>query len=617
MAQLIADRRDINFVLYEQLEIEDLLQTEKFNGLNRKMFDMIVSEARNFGIKELLPTCSQGDREGVQLDNGRVTVPACFHRAYDIFVEGEWLAMAEDPQSGGQGLPRIIKQAAYEYIFGANYSLTVTATLGHGTAKVIELFGTPAQKALFLEKVNSGKWAGTIMMTEPEAGSEVSAIRTSAVKNPDGTYSLTGNKIFTSFGDHDLTENIIHPVLARIEGAPEGTRGISLFLVPKIWVNEDGSLGEPNDIVCTGLEEKMGLHGSPTCSMHLGAKGSCRGLLLGQENKGLQALFAMMNEARLDVGAQGFSHGSTAYLYALDYAQQRLQGYDLGKKTDPGAPQVPIINQPDIRRTLLLMKAFVDGMRSLIYYVAYLFDRRDCAESPSESERYGGLIDLLIPVVKAYCSERGLFICDQAVQIYGGYGYTKEYPVEQIMRDCKIATIWEGTNGIQAMDLLGRKLNMNKGRVFSDFKHEIQKCIDLAGSHSSLEALIGPVQDALTQLEQTVARLGEITSAGDVKTAFAHAHPFMEVVGDICMAWMHLWRATVAAPRLEKLADGGSPAVIQALAEKNKEAAYYDGLLKTAVYFVRTMLPITMGKMDSIMAADSSAVDMHAKSFGT
>jgi alkylation response protein AidB-like acyl-CoA dehydrogenase len=482
---------------------------------------------------------------------------------------------------------------------------------------VIELFGTPEQKELFLEKVNSGKWAGTIMMTEPEAGSEVSAIATSAVKNPDGTYSLTGSKIFTSFGDHDLTENIIHPVLARIEGAPEGTRGISLFLVPKIRVNEDGCLGEPNDIVCTGLEEKMGLHGSPTCSMTLGAKGNCRGLLLGQENKGLQALFAMMNEARLDVGAQGFSHGSTAYLYALDYARQRLQGYDLDKKTDPGAPQVPIINHPDIRRMLMVMKAYVDGMRSLIYYVAYCFDRRDCAETPSESERYGGLADFLIPVVKAYCSERGLFICDQAVQIYGGYGYTKEYPVEQILRDCKIATIWEGTNGIQAMDLLGRKLNMNAGRVFSDFMKEIQKCIDLAGSHPSLEALIRPVQDALTRLDQSGKRLGDILLSGNVKTAFAHAHPFLEVVGDISMAWMHLRRAAVAAPKLEKLTDGGSPEVIEEMAEKNKEVAFYDGLLKTAEHFIRTLLPVTRGKMEAIIAADSSAVDIHVKSFGS
>ena len=616
MTQLIADRRDIDFVLYEQLRVEDLLKTKKYESLNRRLFDMVISEARNFGIKELLPTYKQGDREGVTFDRGQVNVPACFHRAYALFVEGEWLAMAEDPAYGGQGLPRIIKQAAYEYIFGANYGLTVTATLGHGSGKIIERFGTPEQKALFLEKVYSGRWAGTIMMTEPEAGSEVGALTTSALKNPDGTYRLSGNKIFTSYGDHDLTENIIHPVLARIEGAPGGSRGISLFLVPKIWVNADGSLGEPNDILCTGVEDKMGLHGSPTCSMTLGGKGNCRGLLLGEENKGLMVLFYMMNEARLDVGAQGFSHGSTAYLYALNYARERLQGFDLEKSKKQDASQVPIINHPDVRRMLMQMKAYVDGMRSLIYYVAFCFDQNACAENRAEAERYRGLIDFLIPVVKAYCSERGLFICDQAVQIYGGYGYTREYPVEQIMRDCKIAAIWEGTNGIQAMDLLGRKLGMDQGRLFTEFIREIRKGIDLAAIHKGLENLAGPVEAALARLKDTAEHLSDLARSEKIKSAFAYAHPFLDVVGDVCMAWMHLWRAAAAVPRLEKLTGGGSPEVIGEMADKNKEVAFYDGQLKTAEYFITAMLPVTMGKMKSILTANSSVVDMHAKSFG-
>jgi hypothetical protein len=265
---------------------------------------------------------------------------------------------------------------------------------------------------------------------------------------------------------------------------------------------------------------------------------------------------------------------------------------------------------------LMSMKAYVDAMRSLIYFVAYCFDRRDSAEDQTEAERCGGLIDFLTPVVKAYCSERGLFICDQAVQIYGGYGYTREYPVEQILRDCKIATIWEGTNGIQAMDLLGRKLNMNKGRVFSDFTDEIQKTIGVAGGHPSLETLIGPVQDGITRLGQAAARLGEITGSGDMKTAFAHAHPFLEVVGDVCMAWMHLWRASVAAPRLEKISGGASLEKTAKLVEINKEISFYDGQLKTAEYFIQAVLPVTMGKMDSILAASSSMVRINPKSFG-
>jgi len=616
VTQLIAERRDIDFVLYEQLKIEELLKTKKFKSLNRKLFDMVISEARSFGTKVLLPTYVQGDRDGVKFENGEVKVPECFHRAYQLFVEGEWLAMAEEPASGGHGFPRLIKQAAYEFMFGANYSLTVIATLSFGTGKIIEKFGTSKQKKLFLKKLYSGTWAGTIMMTEPEAGSEVGALTTSAVKNPDGTYYLSGSKIFTTYGEHDLTENIIHPVLARIEGSPKGSRGLSLFLVPKIWANDDGSLGEVNDIVCTGIEEKMGLHGSPTCSMNLGNKGKCRGLLLGEENKGLLVLFHMMNEARLDVGAQGFSQGSTAYLYALNYARERLQGYDLEKDNKKDDSQVPIINHPDVRRMLINMKAYVDGMRSLIYYVAFCFDQESCAESQTEKDRFKGLIEFLIPVVKAYCSERGFFICDQAIQIYGGYGYTREYPVEQIMRDCKIATIWEGTNGIQAIDLLGRKLRMNKGKTFLEIINKIQSCIDIAKTHNKLEALAERVENALAQLGNTAKHLGDMMMANKRKTAFVFAHPFLEVVGDVIMAWMHLWRAVTAVPCLEKIVGTSFQEIDGEMATKNKEVAFYDGLLKTSDYFIKTMLPVTMGKMDSILSASSSAVDMHATSFG-
>ncbi|MCP3953667.1 MAG: acyl-CoA dehydrogenase, partial [Desulfobacterales bacterium] len=264
----------------------------------------------------------------------------------------------------------------------------------------------------------------------------------------------TGNKIFITNGDQDLTENIIHPVLARVEGAPDGPKGISIFLVPKIWVNDDGSFGELNDVVCTGIEEKMGLHGSPTCSLAFGGKGQCKGLLLGEENQGLMIMFYMMNEARLGVGLQGFLHGSAAYLYALNYARERKQGRDIAEGKNPDAPQTAIINHPDIRRMLMWSKAHVDGMRSFIYYVATCFDKVECATDETEKERYDGLIELLTPLVKAYCSDKGHDICIQAMQIYGGYGYTKEYPVEQLARDCKIASIYEGTNGIQAMDLL-------------------------------------------------------------------------------------------------------------------------------------------------------------------
>jgi hypothetical protein len=616
MAQLISERRDIDFVLYEQLGIEALVKAEKYNDLNRKMFDMIVTEARNFAIKEILPTYAEGDREGVHLVDGQVKVPECFRRPYKLFSEGEWIAVTEDPEIGGQGLPHVIKQAAYDYLVGANFAFTAFAILGHGTGKMIEIFGTEKQKALFLKKVYSGIWAGTMVLTEPEAGSDLGALTTTAVKNADGTYAITGSKIFITCGDHDVTENIIHPVLARIEGAPKGAGGISIFLVPKYRVNDDGSMGDFNDIVCTGVEEKMGIHGSPTCSLSLGSKGECQGLLLGQENKGLAVMFHMMNEARLGVGAQGYLHGSAAYLYAVNYARERRQGKDLAKGKDPAAPQVPIISHPDVRRMLLNMKAQVDGMRSFTFYVAYCFDRVECALDQTEKERWQGLIELLTPVVKSYCSDRGFEVCNQAMNVFGGYGYTREYPVEQLLRDCKIATIYEGTNGIQAMDLLGRKLGMKKGRVFMSFLAEIQKTIAEAKKTGGVEKLADAVDVAVNQLGEIAMHMGKTAMSPDFKTAFSFASPFLDCMGDVIMAWMHLWRAVVAMPKLEKLSGGNDPAAIRAKVEKNKEAAFYDGQLKAAEYCINVLLPVTLGKMAAIKATSHAAVQIHEKSFG-
>ncbi len=338
MAQLIADRRDVDFVLHEQLNVAELSQHKRFAEFNRKAVDLIISEARNLALKEILPTQKDGDRIGARFDGGQVTVPESFHKAWKAFREGEWLAMTEDPEWGGQGMPRSVAMAAADYLNGANFAFMMYAGLTHGAGLLVEHFGTEKQKKLFLKKMYTGQWTGTMLLTEPEAGSDVGALSTSAVKNGDGTYSITGNKIFISSGEHDLAENIIHPVLARIEGAPAGTAGISLFLVPKIWVNDDGSLGEPNDIVCTGIEEKMGIHGNATCSMALGSRGRCRGTLLGEESKGMRAMFLMMNEARLLVGTQGLAGASPAYMYAVNYARERLQGRHLVRALEKSAP---------------------------------------------------------------------------------------------------------------------------------------------------------------------------------------------------------------------------------------------------------------------------------------
>ncbi|HKK90675.1 MAG TPA: acyl-CoA dehydrogenase family protein, partial [Desulfobacteraceae bacterium] len=462
MAQQVADRRDVDFVLHEQLEVSSLSRYEKFEDFNGKTIDMVVSEARNLALKELLPYLGEADREGCTFENGRVSVPKAFHRAYELFVEGEWIAMCDDPAWGGQGMPATVALAANNYFNGANYPFMLQVILAHGAGKLVEKFGTEQQKKLFLRKMYTGAWGGSMLLTEPEAGSDVGALTTRAVPNGDGTYSITGNKIFISSGDNDLVDNIIHPVLARIQGAPAGTAGISLFLVPKYRVNDDGSTGEFNDIVCTGIEEKMGIHGSPTCSMALGSQGRCIGTLLGGENRGMHHMFVMMNEARLHVGMQGFACASASYLNALNYARERVQSAPL---TAPkGSAGVPIIRHPDVRRMLLGMKSSTEAMRSLLYYVGFMEDMVQVAETDDQRAHCQGLIDVLIPVAKGYITDRAFELCSDGIQVFGGYGFTREYPQEQLLRDCKITQIYEGTNGIQAMDLLGRKLGLNKGR---------------------------------------------------------------------------------------------------------------------------------------------------------
>jgi len=605
MAQLLADRRDVDFVLHEQLEVDKVSKHELFADFNRKTVDLIVSEARNLAIKEILPTREVGDKHGTPFDKGQVTVPEEFHSVWDLFKEGEWLAMTEDPEWGGQGMPRSVALAAGDYFNAANYAFMMYPGLTHGAGKLVEAFGTDELKKLFLKKMYTGEWTGTMLLTEPEAGSDVGALTSTAVKNEDGTYSITGSKIFISSGDHDLAENIIHPVLARIEGAPEGTKGISLFLVPKIWVNDDGSLGQDNDVVCTGVEEKMGIHGNATCSLTLGGKGNCRGFLLGEENKGMRAMFLMMNEARLLVGLQALGCASASYIYAVNYARERVQGKNIQAVLagDKAAKSVPIIQHPDVRRQLLTMKVYVEGMRSLLYYVAHCDDLVEISDDEAEKEKYRGLVDILIPIAKGYVSDRSYDVCNLGMQVYGGYGYIQEYPMEQLVRDCRITMIYEGTNGIQAGDLLGRKLGMNEGRPIMDLLGEVQAVIAAAKDIPSLAGLADQLTEAVNKLGEVAMHMGKTAMSEKVMDAFAHAYPFMDVMGDATMAWMLLWRATIAA---QKLASGA----------KKKDRVYYEGLVKSAEFFIQSILPVSVGRMNAILNNCAAINQIGEDSFG-
>ncbi len=603
MAQILADRRDIDFILHEQLNVEQFAKHERFPEFNRKAIDLIISEARTLALKEILPTQIDGDRLGAHFENGKITVPESFHKAWKAVREGGWTALTEDPDWGGQGMPRTVATAAADFMMAANFAFVMYSGLSHGAGELIRTFGSEKLQKLFLKKLFTGEWMGTMLLTESGAGSDVGALTTTATPNPDGTYSLTGNKIFISGGEHDLSENIIHPVLARIEGAPAGTAGISLFIVPKIWVNDDGSLGEPNDIVCTGVEEKMGIHGNPTASMSLGSKGKCRGILLGEPNKGMRAMFLMMNDARLMVGSQGLACASAAYLYALNYARTRVQGRHLLKMNDKDAPGVPIIQHPDVRRMLMTMKIYVESLRSLSYYIAFCDDTVKMSSDADEKKRLQGIIDFLIPIAKAYTTDRAFDVCSLAVQVYGGYGYIREYPVEQLLRDCRITPIYEGTNGIQAMDLFGRKLGLNGGRPIIDLADEIRRTLAVAAEFDRLAPIAEKMEEALVRLEEVARHMGMTAMYGNLLTAAAHAYTFMEVCGDIIVGWMLLWRGRIAT---QALANGG----------KEKDAAFYEGLIRSAEFFTQVMLPVSLGKMDSILAGSSAAVDIPEEAFG-
>lgn len=597
MAQVISDRRDIEFVLHEQLEAENLSKlNENFAEFNKKTIDLIISEAKNFAVKELLPANKDGDQQGCTLEKGQVTTPESFKRLYDLFNQGEWLAPTEDPEWGGQGMPRTVASAAAEYFNGANYPFMMYPGLTQGAGHLVEKFGTQAQKETYLRNMYTGKWTGTMLLTEPGAGSDVGALTTQAVPNGDGTYSIVGEKIFISGGDHDLSENIIHPVLARIQGAPAGTKGISLFLVPKFRVNADSSLGDFNDVICTGLEHKMGIHGNSTCSLSLGSKGNCIGTLLGEENKGMKAMFLMMNAARLLVGFQGFACATASYMYALDYARNRVQGKDLKDIMNPDAQSVSIFRHPDVRRQLMMMKVQVEGMRSLLYFTMFCSDMAAFAPTPEEREKYQGFVEVLTPIAKGYVTDRSFEVCSQGMQVYGGYGFIEEYPMAQLLRDCRITMIYEGTNGIQAMDLLGRKLGLNKGKPIMDLFGEMQKTVAAAKALPLLEKEAVRVEEAINKLAEVAIHMGQAAMSERFLAAFANAHPFQDATGDTIMAWLLLWRAVIAAQKLGKA--------------KAKDKHFYEGIIKSLQFYVQTQLPITQGKFAALMNTCPVAVEI-------
>jgi alkylation response protein AidB-like acyl-CoA dehydrogenase len=610
MADLLVDERDQKFVIFEQFELGTFVESEIYAEFDAEIYTMVLNEAKKLAENAMMPTNAEGDTEGVRFQDGKVSVPTSFHELWRLWNEGEWRRLDIPQEFGGQGMPVTVGMAANEYFEAGNLSFQTLAAMTRGAALLIATHGTEEQREKYVEKILSGQWTGTMVLTEADAGSDVGATKTTAVRNEDGTYAIRGTKTYITGGDTDLTENIIHLALARVKGAPAGTKGLSLFLIPKIKINPDGSLGEPNDVKTVAVEKKMGLTGSPTCQLNFGEDGNCIGELVGEENQGMPIFFTMINESRLIAARHGAAVASTAYLHAVAYARERLQGTEIGKPASAG--QCPIIKHPDVRRMLLQMKAYTEGVRALLLYASYCMDRERMAQTQEERERGESRTAFLTPVVKAYGTDLSFRVTETALQVYGGYGYMKDYPIEQFLRDEKVHSIFEGTNGIQALDLAGRKLGRDSDALFTGLLEDIHTFCKENKGHPTLAHYVEILDAARTALADVSAFLVE-TQKKDFPLLALYAYPYTELFGDVIVGWLLIWQAVIAQAKLTKLAEEkgmSEPDELAKLVEENADAAYYSGKVASARFFVSTVLSLATAKAQVIKTADKAALEI-------
>lgn len=594
MGHFKVNEKDVFFILKDQLNYGRLCKLERYMDLSEGTLDLVVKEAINFAKGVVDPLQEIGEKWGVPFINGNVTCAPEFRDAYQKYGEGGWIAAARDLDYGGQCFPHMMRIVINDQMYGACQAFNMAPSLTHGAAHLIETFASEELKRLFVPKMYTGKWTGTMCLTEPDAGSNLADIKTAAIPEGDH-YRIKGNKIFISWGEHDLTENIVHLVLARIHGAPEGTRGISLFIVPKVRVKQDGSLGKPNDVVCERVEDKLGLHASPTCELNFGSHDECLGYLCGEENRGLPHMFQMMNQARINSGVSGMTLASTAYQNALRYAKGRIQGSDLvGRK--PG--YVTIIDHPDVRRMLLWMKSTVDGMRSMIYMGAFWSDLALELPEGKEKRHYQSLVDFVTPIIKAYCSDLGFRVCETAIQCLGGYGFCKEYPVEQYLRDVKIMSLYEGTNGIQSFDLMGRKMRMNDETPFRAYVTELETFCTQHADHPSLGKQIQTLSSVVKRLKEVAVEMA-LRSQSDPLQWASYTYPALLCFGDVTLAW-RLMDLAIIARRVMDEGRGGD---------------FYIGKVLQATYFAAVTLPLTMARLEICLRDGREIVDMPEEAF--
>ena len=601
----LVDSRDLRFVLFEALEADKLSKYEKFAGFDKDTYEATLELAEQLAVEQVYPANAEADKTGAKYnpETKSVTVPEGFKTAMALYRESGFSGLSNNPEDGGMGMPETIYRAVMEYFCAAGVAFSAYDTLKVGACNLIVNWGSDELKKTYVEKMVSGQWGGTMCLTEPGAGSDVGALKTRAVKQADGTYRITGQKIFITAGDNDLYENIIHPVLARIDGDPPGTPGISIFIVPKYHINPDGSVGKPNDVTTTGIEHKMGIKGSATCSLSFGDNDKCVGYLLGAERQGMKIMFQMMNEARLDVSQQALGTASSAYMHAITYAKNRIQGADSAKKGD--FTSVPIVKHPDVKRMLLWMKSQVEAMRMLTLLAAYSADLSHVEKGDAAKEA-SALLDFLIPLCKAGNSDLAWLVTSEAMQIYGGYGYCSEYPVEQLARDCKILAIYEGTNGIQSMDLTMRKLLMNPEMYnYKVFKKRIAETMAKAKGVVD-EKYIAAVKTAVEKMDQTVQKLAELRDQKKILDILAIATPLQQAMRMLAHAWMHLWSLSIATSKLKAIAGDAAGEKVVAKVKDNAEAAFYYGKVLSDRFYLGSELKHLYGFLEYITAGEAA-----------
>ncbi|HXX67189.1 MAG TPA: acyl-CoA dehydrogenase [Polyangiaceae bacterium] len=611
-----ADLRELSFLLFEQFRVDELLGKAPFEAWGRDECVSALAGCYRWVREVIGPLNAIGDAQGCTLAADKVQTPQGFKSAWQSLYQAGWKQIGVDPEWGGAGAPSTVQVLIEEMLSGANTAFQMYSGLTLGAAEVIHAFGTDTQKQLYCPRMFDGRWGGTMCLTEPQAGSDVGSAKTSASHNPDGSYSIRGTKIFISAGDHDLTENIVHLVLARVDGAPAGTKGLTLFIVPKIRVGDAGALGDPNDVQVVNLEHKMGINGSATCVLSFGDSGRCIGWPVGGDsklNQGMPQMFKLMNNARIAVGIQGISVASSAFLNALEYAKERRQGSSMKHWKDATAPRVPIIDHADVRRMLIDMKARVEGVRALAVKLAHHTDRARALEPSDEAKvaYHQGQVDLLVPLVKAYGSDQGFRVCETAIQTFGGVGYTRDFPVEQYCRDAKIFSIYEGTNHIQAMDLVGRKLGQSGGANLQAFLADIARFVQKRAGDPTLGPAVKTLSVAQEALGASAMRMLMWFQTGSVAMVPLHANRFLEMMAETAVSWMLLEGAGVA------LEARNASARAQAPAPGSPDASFYEGKIAAALYYARNVLPSVELKARLMAEEDRTPLDISDDAFAT